>query len=111
MWLDQHDYANANKSLERCRTLNPSNYSAATNLAVSYIETQQYELARRLLEFANHVQPSRPEALVNFGYLEDANGNWKGAIAYYLKALAVFRFPETRTWTLALTTRRTSSTS
>jgi Flp pilus assembly protein TadD len=38
---------------------------------------------------AHRLEPERPEAIVNFGYLADVNGDWKRAVAYYVQAIAV----------------------
>jgi tetratricopeptide (TPR) repeat protein len=35
------------------------------------------------------LEPERPEAIVNFGYLADLNGDWKRAVTYYVEAIAV----------------------
>jgi Flp pilus assembly protein TadD len=35
------------------------------------------------------LEPERPEALVNFGYLADLRGDWKRAVSYYVQAIAV----------------------
>jgi Flp pilus assembly protein TadD len=35
------------------------------------------------------LEPERPEAIVNFGYLKDLRGDWKAAVADYVQAIAV----------------------
>ena len=41
------------------------------------------------LKKAHRLEPERPEALVNFGYLADQRGDWKRAVAYYVQAISV----------------------
>ncbi len=66
-----------------------TSYACTVNLAAGDLETRSYDQGRSLLDRAKSLEPEHPEILVNYGYLQDALGDWKGAVADYVKALAI----------------------
>jgi len=91
-YMDLHDYADATLFFKRCIGRDPLNYPCIDNLGADYLETKQYDAAEKQLNTAHSIAPERSEAIVNFGYLADARGDWKKAINYYLQALAVYPY-------------------
>ena len=65
------------------------NYACLDNLGVARIQAGRNDEAREWLKKAYTLEPERPEAIVNFGYLEDIRGDWKRAVAYYVQAISV----------------------
>ncbi len=59
------------------------------NLGVARIQAGLTADALREFQKAHRLEPERPEALVNFGYLADLSGDWKRAVTYYVQAIAV----------------------
>lgn len=88
-YLELHDYVNAEEYFKRCLAIDPVNYSCNDNLAADYLEAHRYDEAKPILDRTYRLSPERPEALVNYGYLADMNGDWKKAVAYYVRAIAV----------------------
>ncbi|MBV9973645.1 MAG: tetratricopeptide repeat protein [Candidatus Eremiobacteraeota bacterium] len=88
-YMDLGDYARAFALLNRCLLKDPANYACTVNSAAGNLETRNFDRGRQLLERANALEPEHPEILVNYGYLQDALGDWKGAVADYVKALAI----------------------
>ena len=82
-------YDKAFDMLHHCLRVDSSNYSCMLNLAAANLETGDYATGKSLLDRAEKLAPEHPEILVNYGYLADRQGNWKEAITYYVKALAV----------------------
>jgi tetratricopeptide (TPR) repeat protein len=88
-YLDQRDYADAAEYFRRCLSLDPTNYSCNDNLAADLLEARKLTEAQPVLDRAYHLAPERPEALINYGYLSDMYGDWKKAVTYYVRAIAV----------------------
>lgn len=88
-YMDMHDYGHAVDYFKRCLGRDPLSYPCSDNLGAAYLETRGFDLAERELDRAHRLAPERPEAIVNFGYLADARGDWKKAVAFYLQALSV----------------------
>lgn len=88
-YMDLGMYDKAFELLNRCHTKYPSEYSCTLNLAAADLETKQYGKGKTLLDRAEQLEPEHPEINVNYGYLSDAQGNWKTAISYYIKALQI----------------------
>jgi Flp pilus assembly protein TadD len=88
-YLDLRDHATAVRYLNDCLNIDPVNYACHDNLGVAWI--QEGTLGNALDEFkrAHRLEPERPEAIVNFGYLADIGGDWKRAVSYYVQAIAV----------------------
>ena len=57
-------------------------------MGVAQIQAGDYGDAMERFTRAHRLEPERPEALVNFGYLADLRGDWKRAVAYYVQAIA-----------------------
>ena len=62
---------------------------ASTIMGVAQIQAGRYDEAIDWLKQAHRLEPERPEAIVNFGYLADLRGDWKRAVAYYVQAISV----------------------
>jgi tetratricopeptide (TPR) repeat protein len=88
-YMDLGDYAQAFALLNRCLLRDPTSFACTVNLAAGNLETRNYDKGRSLLDRAQSLEPEHPEILVNYGYLADALGDWKGAVADYVKALAI----------------------
>ena len=88
-YLDQRDYADAEQYFKRCLSLDPTNYSCNDNLAADLLEARRYTEAQPVLDHTYHLAPERPEALINYGYLSDMYGDWKKAVTFYVRAIAV----------------------
>jgi tetratricopeptide (TPR) repeat protein len=88
-YLELRDYKDGAEYFQRCLAIDASNYSCNDNLAADYLEAKRYDEARPILDRAYHLAPERPEALVNYGYLSDMNGDWHKAVSYYVRAIAV----------------------
>lgn len=91
-YMDEHDYPTAERYLGECRSRDPQEYSCADNLAAAYLEAGNLIAAEPMLELAHRLLPERSEAIVNFGYLADDRGDWKGAIRFYLQALSIYPY-------------------
>lgn len=91
-FMDEHDYATAERYLGECRSRDPQEYSCADNLGAAYLESGDLSAAERMLQIAHRLLPERAEAIVNFGYLADDRGDWKSAIRFYLQALSVYPY-------------------
>lgn len=87
--LDLQNYPAAERNFGACLALDPVNYSCNNNLGATYLQLGRDADAKPVLERAHGLAPERPEALVNFGYLADARGDWKRAVAYYVVATTV----------------------
>jgi protein O-GlcNAc transferase len=81
----------ATDSFRRCLSIDPNDYAALVDLSDTY-GPEGYDEARRLLDRAFALRPSRPEAIVDLGYLDDRAGNVDAAIARYDAALSVDPF-------------------
>jgi len=88
-YMDMGDYARAFTLLNRCLLKDPANYACTVNLAAGNLETHNYNRGRGLLDRAQSLEPEHPEIMVNYGYLQDALGDWKTAVADYVKALSI----------------------
>lgn len=88
-YLNARDFANAQLQFHACLGIDPRNYSCNDNLAATYLESGQYAKAKTILDFAYHLAPELPQALINYGYLADVRGDWKRAVAYYVRAIQV----------------------
>ncbi|HUZ48370.1 MAG TPA: tetratricopeptide repeat protein [Candidatus Dormibacteraeota bacterium] len=92
VFLDLHDPTDAIDQFETCLRLDPFNYSCTDNLGVAYMDLHRDDLALPILKRAYQYAPERPEAIVNFGYIEDDRGNWKAAVTYYAQAIRVWPY-------------------
>jgi tetratricopeptide (TPR) repeat protein len=88
-YLDVHDNTSAAKYLQDCLNIDRLNYACLNNLGVSKIQRNLYGDALGVFTVAHRLEPERPEALVNFGYLADLRGDWKRAVSYYVQAIGV----------------------
>jgi len=90
--LDLRAFDLAAGNFKRCLQIDPTVYSCADNLGATYLEMGRQADAEAILTTAHNLAPERVEALVNFGYLQDIRGDWKGAVSWYVKALALSPF-------------------
>ena len=88
-YLDIHDHTTALTYLNNCLNADPTNYACLDNVGVAKIQAGLYGDAIGDFTRARRLEPERPEALVNFGYLADLRGDWKRAVAYYVEAISV----------------------
>jgi tetratricopeptide (TPR) repeat protein len=88
-YLDMHSYTEARRQFERCLQIDPTNYTCQNNLAAAMLQAGLLDQAEPVLVRAHSLEPERPEALVNFGYLADARSDWKRAVKYYVEATQV----------------------
>ena len=72
----------------QCLAVDPNDYSAIVDLSLTFDPVRDSASASALLDRALKLQPYRPEALVDYGYLSDASGRGDAAIGYYQRALA-----------------------
>ncbi|MDQ2681705.1 MAG: tetratricopeptide repeat protein [Candidatus Eremiobacteraeota bacterium] len=86
-YMDERNYLEAVKTFAKCRGLDPRNFPCTLNTAATYLEMKDLAAAQVQLDTAHSMAPERPETQVNYGYLADAQGNWKGAVSDYLRAL------------------------
>ncbi|HEV2262472.1 MAG TPA: tetratricopeptide repeat protein [Candidatus Rubrimentiphilum sp.] len=91
-FMDLQDYANATDTFGACLRKWPNDYACSNNLGATYLESKQYGLAANILSIAHRLRPEAGEALVNLGYLDDVNGDWKGAVSYYVQAMTVYPY-------------------
>lgn len=91
-FLDERQYDTAIDYFQRCRSHDTFGYPCTVNLGATYLEQGNLTGAEQMLTTAHKLQPEQPEALVNFGYLADARGQWKDAISYYVQALTVYPY-------------------
>lgn len=90
--LDLHAFDLAAGNFKRCLQIDPTSYSCADNLGATYLEMGRFAEGEQILTTAHNLAPERVEALVNFGYLADSRGDWKGAVAWYVRALSLSPF-------------------
>lgn len=88
-YIDMQDYPRAFEAFTKCLRIDQSSYSCTVNLAAAKLETGDLAGAKSLLGRAEKLEPEHPEIMVNYGYLADKQGNWKEAVADYVKALAI----------------------
>jgi superkiller protein 3 len=86
--MDLHDNTTAIVQFAKCTALDPSDYACVANTGAAYLSLGLLNVAEPFLVRARDIAPEQPEALVNLGYLADARRDWKGAVAWYLRALA-----------------------
>jgi tetratricopeptide (TPR) repeat protein len=91
-FLDERQYPIAVDYFKRCRKMDSYGYTCTVNLGATYLEMGDLKNAEEMLAIAHNAQPEQPEALVNFGYLADARGDWKKAVSFYVDALAVYPY-------------------
>ncbi len=85
--MEIHDAAAAEQTFARCLHYDPDSYACRNDLGSLYIDQKRYDDAARELNRAHELAPEGPEALVNLGYLADARGDRRGALAYYAAAI------------------------
>ena len=90
--LDLRAYDLAIGSFQRCLGIDPVEYSCANDLGAAYLEMGRFADAEPMLTRAHDLAPERAEALVNFGYISDSRGDWKGAVGWYVRALGLSPF-------------------
>jgi Flp pilus assembly protein TadD len=88
-FLDERDHVSAMRYLHQCLDIDVTNYACIDNLGVANIQANLFGTANEEFTLAHRLEPERPEAIVNFGYLADARGDWKRAVTYYVQAIAV----------------------
>jgi len=86
--FDELDWRRALPEFEACLKLDPEYYPCLVNAGAADLHLSRLDEARVVLERARTLEPERPEAWVNLGYLADDNGDWKTAIADYAQAIA-----------------------
>jgi tetratricopeptide (TPR) repeat protein len=91
-YMSMGDYARATSTLQKCLSLDPRAYQCQDNLGAAYLEMRRFDEAQVALDKAYALEPERAETLVNYGYLADARGDWKTAVAQYAKAIAVWPY-------------------
>ncbi|MGZ3499642.1 MAG: tetratricopeptide repeat protein [Vulcanimicrobiaceae bacterium] len=91
-FLDERQYPTAIEYFERCRAHDAFGYPCTVNLGATYLEQGNLTSAEQVLTIAHKLQPEQPEALVNFGFLADARGQWKDAVSFYVQALTVYPY-------------------
>jgi tetratricopeptide (TPR) repeat protein len=91
-YMDQHAYAQALSQFKTCLLHDSYNYACMDNMGATYLEMAQFGQADGILHQAHQLFPERGEALVNLGYLTDARGDWKKAVAYYVEAMTVYPY-------------------
>jgi len=91
-FLDEDQYDSAIEDFQTCLRHDQYYYACADNLGAAYLESKRFAGAGSILAFAHKLQPERSEALVNLGYLADANGDWKKAVSYYIQAMTVYPY-------------------
>ncbi|MDP9025093.1 MAG: tetratricopeptide repeat protein [Candidatus Eremiobacteraeota bacterium] len=90
--MDEYDYGSAIEQFKRCLRLDEASFTCTDNLGAAQLQALQYDVAEKTLTRARALEPERSEPLVNFGYLADARGDWKAAIAYYAKAIEMWPY-------------------
>lgn len=88
-FLDERDHVSAMRYLHQCLDIDIRNYACIDNLGVANIQANSFGAANEEFTLAHRLEPERPEAIVNFGYLADTRGDWKRAVTYYVQAIAV----------------------
>ncbi len=88
-FLDERDHVSATRYLHQCLDIDVTNYACIDNLGVANIQANLFGPANEEFTRAHRLEPERPEAIVNFGYLADTHGDWKRAVTYYVQAIAV----------------------
>ncbi|MGZ3506889.1 MAG: tetratricopeptide repeat protein [Vulcanimicrobiaceae bacterium] len=91
-FLDERQYPTAIEYFDRCRAHDAFGYPCTVNLGATYLEQGNLTSAEQVLTIAHKLQPEQPEALVNFGFLADARGQWKDAVSFYVQALTVYPY-------------------
>ncbi|MFN2449618.1 MAG: tetratricopeptide repeat protein [Candidatus Baltobacteraceae bacterium] len=91
-YMDERRYSEAIKEYTVCLAHEAYNYACKDNLAATYLHMAQWGAAEQLLAQSHQLQPERPEALVNMGYLADERGDWKKAVVYYVEAMTVYPY-------------------
>ena len=91
-YLNLGQYSDATDEFRHCLRSDPEMYSCADNLGATLLEMGDYTEAKVTLDRAYRMAPERGETFVNYGYLEDAQGNWQGAIAQYARAISTWPF-------------------
>ncbi|MGZ3502965.1 MAG: tetratricopeptide repeat protein [Vulcanimicrobiaceae bacterium] len=91
-FLDERQYSTAIEYFDRCRAHDAFGYPCTVNLGATYLEQGNLTSAEQVLTIAHKLQPEQPEALVNFGFLADARGQWKDAVSFYVQALTVYPY-------------------
>jgi tetratricopeptide (TPR) repeat protein len=89
-YLDAGVVDHAVDTFHRCLAIEPNNYSALIDLSSALLESGDH-IAETigLLRQAQAANPNRPEAYVNFGYIEDQAGHLQNALQFYRRALAL----------------------
>jgi superkiller protein 3 len=88
-YFDLRNYAEAEKNFSACLRVDVTNYTCTNNLGASYLQSGDSDVAKPYLIRAHALEPERPEALVNFGFLADRHGDWKRAVDFYVQATVV----------------------
>jgi len=88
-YFDLHNYPEAEKDFQKCLGIDNTNYTCTNNLGAAYLQSGQDDAAKPILAHAHSLAPERPETLVNFGFLADRRGDWKGAVDFYVQATVV----------------------
>lgn len=91
-YLALRQYDSAIDAFERCLHVDNEIFQCQNNLAAAYLESHQLIDARVALDRAYHLAPERGETFVNYGYLDDEQGNWQKATAEYAKAIELYPY-------------------
>ncbi len=73
--------------LQKCLQTEPNYYPAVVNLGEAYLEKSAVATARPYFDRALALRHDGSEALVDIGYILDLQGDWKGAVGYYTRAI------------------------
>ena len=88
VYMRLHAYDAAIATFKRCLAITPA-YQCENNMAASYLEKRDTLNAQRALDVARAIAPERAETFVNYGYLADLEGDSRGAVAQYARAMEI----------------------
>lgn len=88
-YFDLQNFTEAEKDFRACMRIDVTNYTCTNNLGAAYLQAGDDDVAKPYLIRAHSLEPERPEALVNFGFLADRRGDWKRAVDFYVQATVV----------------------
>ncbi len=91
-YMAEHQYPNAIKQFQACLGIAPETYQCENNLGAAQLNAGQLDVAKKALDIAFHLAPERAETFVNYGFYDDAKGDWRGAVADYAKAIAIWPY-------------------
>jgi tetratricopeptide (TPR) repeat protein len=86
-YLDMKNYGLSVEAFLRCLHVDPTLFQCQNNMGATYLEWHKWTDAKSTLDRAFRLAPERGETFVNYGYLDDATGDWQKATAEYGKAI------------------------